>query len=106
MAATAKSRIAWQDKFKTPEIDELRVELPKPRRDQFDEARQRILTFANITEELVWEGHPWRWCLKHTVPNDPTRAFSYLVPNPEKPKIGVCFNADMLQSMPLHRLKK
>jgi hypothetical protein len=40
------------------------------------------------------------------VPGDPTRAFAFLVPNPEKPRLGVSFTGEMLKSMPLHRLKK
>ena len=57
-------------------------------------------------EQLVWEGLPWRWCLRYTKPNDPTRAFAFLVPNPEKPRLGIPFTGEMLQGMPLHRLKK
>ncbi len=106
MAATAKKRLAWEDKFATPEIDTLREQYPKAMRTLFDEARERIVAFGDASEELVWEGLPWRWCLRYTVPGDPTRAFAFLVPNPEKPRIGVSFTGEMLQSMPLHRLKK
>lgn len=106
MAATANKALAWEDKFTTPEIDTLRELYPKALRSLFDDARQRILDFGDMTEELVWEGLPWRWCLRYTKPNDPTRAFVFLVPNPEKPRVGISFTGEMLQSMPLHRLKK
>ena len=106
MAATAKIRLAWDDKFNRPDLDELRELYPQPLRSLFDEARQRILDFGDATEDFGWEGLPWRWCLRYTMAGDPTRNFAYLVPNPEKPRIGVCFTREMLQSMPLHRLKK
>lgn len=106
MAATAKKRLAWEDKFNKPDLDELRELYPKVLRTLFDDARQRILAFGNLTEEFEWEGLPWRWCLRYTMPADPTRNFVFLVPHPEKPRIGVPFTGDMLQSMPLHRLKK
>lgn len=106
MSATAKKPLAWEDKFNQPDLDELRELYPKPLRALFDEARERILGLADVSEEFGWEGLPWRWCLRFTLPGDPTRRFAYLVPSPEKPRVGVCFTSDMLQSMPLHRLKK
>lgn len=106
MAATAKQASPWEDKFNEPEIDTLRELYPKVVRMLFDEARERLLEFSDVTEELAWEGLPWRWCLRFTVPGDPTRAFAFLVPNPEKPRLGVSFTGEMLKSMPLHRLKK
>ena len=106
MAATAKKALVWEDKFNEPEIDALREQYPKAFRVLFDDARERILGFGEVTEELVWEGLPWRWCLRYTKPKDPTRAFVFLVPNPEKPRIGIPFTGEMLQNMPLHRLKK
>ena len=106
MAATAKNHMVWKDKFRKPEIDELRGQYPRTVRSLFDDARQRILAFDGLAEELSWEGLPWRWCLRYVKQGDPTRAFAFLVPSPEKPRIGVSFTGEMLQAMPLHRLKK
>lgn len=106
MPVPAKKTSPWEDKFREPTLDELRDAYPKPMRALFDDAHKRIIELCEPTEELVWEGHPWRWCLRFTIPNDPTHAFAWLVPNPEKPRIGACFTGEMLQAMPLHRMKK
>lgn len=65
-----------------------------------------LLSFDGVEEHIEWHGVPWRWTLVYSCPADPTKAWAYLIPAPEKPKIVVPLTLDMIDSIPVHRLKK
>jgi hypothetical protein len=57
-------------------------------------------------EAISWQGLPWRWTLVYRCEGDPTEVFAYLVPDPEAPKLSLPLTAEMIQSMPVKRMKK
>lgn len=101
-----KTRLAWEDQFRIPTLDDLRNHYPKQLGNLISLARERFLQFEGVEEEILWQGLPWRWTLTYSCPEDPTRAWAYLVPDPEKPKISMPLTQDMVAALPMRRLKK
>jgi len=101
-----KTRLAWEDQFRMPSLDELRNHYPKQLGNLISAARDRLLEFDGVEEEIAWQGLPWRWTLTYRCPEDPTRAWAYLVPDPEKPKISMPLTQEMVAALPMRRLKK
>lgn len=106
MNTTAAVRRAWDDKFREPALDELLADINPLVRPLFDDALARIRAFDGGAEKLAWQGLPWRWCLVFTIESDPTEAWLYLVPDPERLRIAVPFTEAMIQAMPVHRFKR
>ncbi len=99
-------RLPWTDRFSKPDIKQLRAHYDAASTDLFDEARRAVSERNSVEERLAWQGLPWRWTLVFEHPNDPTRAFAYLVPDPNSIKISVPLTTDMIQRLPLRRMKK
>ncbi|HVZ93420.1 MAG TPA: hypothetical protein VG797_02815 [Phycisphaerales bacterium] len=101
-----KQRTAWEDRFKTPTFEDLRSHYNKQLSSLIEMTRERLMSFPGVTEEVSWEGLPWRWTLTYRCPDDPTRAWAYLVPDPVAPKVSMPLTADMIGAFPMHRMKK
>lgn len=107
MGITAKkTRSAWEDRFRTPTFDDLRSHYNKQLGTLIELSRERLLGFPGVSESVTWEGLPWRWTLTFRRADDNARPWAYLVPDPVAPKISMPLTAEMVQSFPLHRLKK
>lgn len=101
-----KTRSAWEDKFRTPSIADLRQHYNRQLGNLLDTARERFLAFPGVKEELSWQGLPWRWTILYMSPDDPGRPWVYLVPDPEKPKISMPLTTETIGALPMQRLKK
>lgn len=101
-----KVRRPWEDRFKTPTLNDLRGHYNKQLCALLDMARENLLEFPGVVEEISWQGLPWRWTLMYRCSADPSRVWAYLVPDPEKPKISMPLTAEMLATLPMHRLKR
>lgn len=101
-----KVRLPWEDQFNTPSMDDLRRHYPKQLGNLLETARSNLLAFEGVREELAWQGVPWRWTLTYSCPDDPTRAWAYLVPDPLRPKIALPLTEEMVEALPMRRLKK
>ena len=99
-------RLPWTDRFSKPNLKQLRSHYDAAATNLFDEARRSVAEQDDVEERLAWQGLPWRWTLVFEHPNDPTRAFAYLVPDPESVKISVPLTTDMIQRLPMRRMKK
>jgi len=100
------SKSAWRDRFRTPTLEELWDGCKKQTSVLLDGVRERLIGHEGVQETVTWQGLPWRWTMVYTLPADPTRAWAYLVPDPEKPLLAVPFTEEMIQAFPMHRLKK
>ena len=105
-AVKAPTRCAWEDRFRQPSVDELKAHYNKQLGSLFEAARTKLLSFDGVTEEVLWQGLPWRWCLRYHREGDPTDAWTYLVPDPLGPVVAVPLTTEMIDSMPMKRLKK
>ncbi|MBL0927772.1 MAG: hypothetical protein IBJ11_08985 [Phycisphaerales bacterium] len=104
--AAKKTRPAWEDRFARPSADLLLEDCGKTKGKLLETAVERLRGMERVEEQLSWQGLPWRWTLTFTAPSDPTRAFAYVVPDPEKPKIALPLTTEMIAAMPLRRLTK
>lgn len=99
-------RLPWTDQFSEPEIPQLLNHLDRQTKLLLETAREMVAGRAGVDEQLAWHGLPWRWTLVYLHPEDPTRALAYLVPDPQAPKISVPLTPEMVQKLPLKRMKK
>jgi hypothetical protein len=67
---------------------------------------EQVCGVQNVRESVQWLATPWRWTLVYSCELDPTRALTYLVPDPAKPQVCVPLTTAMMQAIPLRRLKK
>lgn len=105
-AGKAPVRTPWEDRFRQPSLDDLTAHYNKQLSGLFDAARAKLLDFEGVDDSIRWQGLPWRWCLRFEAPGDPTDAWVYLVPDPLGPIVSVPLTMDMIESMPMKRLKK
>ncbi|TVQ30593.1 MAG: hypothetical protein EA376_12070 [Phycisphaeraceae bacterium] len=104
--APAKTRIPWEDRFNRPSLHDLREHYNSQMSRLLDQARERLLSFEGAQEEIAWEGVAWRWTFVYRLANDPTRAWAYLVPHPENPRLAIPMTTPMVEALPRRRLKK
>jgi hypothetical protein len=99
-------RLPWADRFSKPAVDQLLSHYDAPNAQLFETARESLSESEGVQERVAWQGLPWRWTLVFEHPSDPTRAFVYLVPDPQSLKISVPLTQEMVQGLPLRRMKK
>ena len=72
-----------------------------------DTARSLLRALPGVVEELSWQGVPWRWTLTYRFPEAAAeRPGLYLIPDPNRPKISMPLPENVVQTLPLHRLKR
>jgi len=103
---TYKKQSSWEDRFQMPTSDQMREDLAEKPLALIDTARAHILALADLTEQVTWQGLPWRWTVCYDSPLDDTRALVHLVLNPNAPELAMTFTADMVERLPMKRLKK
>lgn len=105
MLASGKTRSSWQDRFKTPTIDQLVGELNRQNAAVIEHARDRLSSGAGLSEELRWQG-VWRWTMLYRAPSDNGLASIYVVPDPTKLRMAVLMPEDRIAELPLKKLSK
>lgn len=101
-----KERQAWDNRFETPTFELLQAHYNKQMGSLLAAARERLLSFEGVSEDVSWQGLPWRWTLVYTLSGDPTRAWAYLIPDPESPQVSMPLTEAMIEALPMRRLKK
>lgn len=104
--ASHKQRLAWEDRFREPSLDELREHYNKQLTQLLDSIREYLLGFSEVSERIEWQGLPWRWTLTYSNSIDSGRAWAYVVPQPPHPVLAVPLTSEMVRAMPVRRLKK
>lgn len=105
MPAAIKDRLAWEDRFRTPTLEQLRAPLNKQLQGAFDAARDRLLEFEGLSESILWRGIPWRWTVAFTSQDD-REGWAYLVPQPARPYLVLPVAIETLSKLPVRRLSK
>lgn len=103
-APSIKPRQAWQDRFRTPTIDELVAGFNKQLAGAVNHARERLLATEGIKEEVSWQG-VWRWTLVYRIPGD-DRAWAYIVMDPTKPRLAIPVPDELIAELPVKKLSK
>ena len=104
-----KSRLAWEDRWTQPTLEQLLKPLREQTRDIFQAMMsEQIETIDGVEQHLIWYGAAWRWTIEYRVPlggQDSTNLL-YLVPNPETPVVSVPLPDSVVQQLPVKRLNK
>lgn len=102
----------WANKFRRPTADELIAQYGSKQLSQLvGAARGELGGLSGVTETLSWNGVPWRWSFEYRAPGTAPAAaggqpLAYLVPDPQHPQIAVPLTAEMIDLLPVRRLKR
>ena len=102
---SVRARVAWEDRFRTPKIDELLEVFNKQTLPALEFARAKLLEVAGVREDLSWQGIPWRWCLTYRV-GSAERPWAYLVLEPNKARLALPLTADAVSRLPARKMSK
>jgi hypothetical protein len=110
MAWSSASKCMWSDKFHAPTVTQLREGYQKPLIPVFDAARDFLLGLHGVSESVAWHGVPWRWTLVYRCASEDrapvTRAFAYLIPDPNRLQVCVPLGREQVAALPMRRFKK
>lgn len=101
-----KPRLAWEDRFRTPDAAALMSHYNKQTCGLFCHVRERLLALPDVTECVQWRGVPWRWTLAYLITGDASRELAFLVANPEKPLLSVPLDPESLAALNPKKLSK
>jgi hypothetical protein len=101
-----KPKTPWEERFRTPTLDALRGQYPRPLMSVFDAAKSRLDDLAGLKSEIAWQGIAWRWSLAYRTDAEPTRPWICLVPRPAKPVLVMPLAHDLLGQIPAKKLSK
>jgi hypothetical protein len=102
----AKPRSLWEDRFGRPSVDDLLDGCPRTVLPLIEHARTKLSAAKSVSEQLAWQGVPWRWTLTYCHLDDTERAYAYLVPDPAKPRLVVPFPVKSLGEISLKKFSK
>lgn len=105
MSLTIKTRTAWEDRFRTPEADELFIDLDKIKLSAVDATRSALTALPDVSERLEWLGLPWRWAFVYTR-GDEQPPLAYLVPQTGRPQLVIPMPEDVILGLTGKRIAK
>ncbi|MBS0192311.1 MAG: hypothetical protein U0573_06770 [Phycisphaerales bacterium] len=100
------SRAAWNDRFRKPSAEILTSEVARGVAPAVSLYREQLLATAGVTEEISWQGVPWRWSLLYRHEAVQGRAWAYLVAQPGQPLAIVPLTSEGIAALPMRRLLK
>jgi hypothetical protein len=102
----AKPRSLWEDRFGRPSVEDLLDGCPRTVLPLIEHARGKLSAAKSVSEQLAWQGIPWRWTLTYRHLDDAERAYAYLVPDPCKPRLVVPFPLKVLGDISFKKFSK
>lgn len=99
----------WRDRFRRPTDDQLIAGLDEQGTMLFKTARKWLLGVEDASEDLSWNGIPWRWSFAYWLSAKPAPSdlpLAYLVPDPETPRLGLPMTAQVLAEVKPRKLSK
>lgn len=106
MSSGTVARSAWNERFRKPSAELLISEITKSLHAAAEIARGHLLGMEGATEEVSWQGVPWRWSLLFRHESIAGRAWAYLVPQPHQPFLVIPLTAEAIAAMPMRKLLK
>lgn len=104
-ATSPRDRIAWEDRFRTPKLDELLGAFNRQTLPCVELARSLLQSLPGAREELAWQGVPWRWTLTYWLPGS-DRAAAFLVLEPNKPRLAFPISGETLGRLNPRKMSK
>ncbi len=98
-------RLSWIDRFNSPTIETLRLDLPPDAQETFDDFHRQLMAIEGIQAVPIWYGHSWYWAIGYTWGGSGV-PLAVLIPNPEDLQLAIQFDRDLIESMPMDRMKR
>lgn len=102
----ADPRTAWCNKFERPEPENLLEPLGEIETPLAEMVREKFGAIKGVREDLGWLGLPWRWTFAYRPRRKGSEPFLYFVPDPERPRVCIRLDADVLCSIELEKLSR
>lgn len=106
MSSGMVARSAWSDRFRKPNADLLISEITKSLQPAAELLREQLLDMDGVTEEISWQGVPWRWSVLFRHEAIAGRAWAYLVAQPQAPMLVIPLTAEAITALPMRKLLK
>lgn len=106
MSSGMVARSAWNDRFRKPSAELLIDQITKSLKPAADSIRELLLGSDGASEEVSWQGVPWRWSVLFRHEAVAGRAWVYLVPQPNQPLVVIPLTAEGIAALPMRKLLK
>ncbi|MBX3378970.1 MAG: hypothetical protein KF805_02660 [Phycisphaeraceae bacterium] len=106
MSSGMVARSAWNDRFRKPSAELLIDQITKSLKPAADSIRELLLASDGASEEVSWQGVPWRWSVLFRHEAVAGRAWVYLVPQPNQPLVVIPLTAEGIAALPMRKLLK
>ncbi|MEX0653401.1 MAG: hypothetical protein WD534_12330 [Phycisphaeraceae bacterium] len=102
-----KPRLAWEDRWTQPTLDQLLAPLRDQTREIFQAMMEQVEQIEGAQQQLIWYGPAWRWTIEYRIPvGEEMTNLIYLVPNPETPVVSIPLPEHIVDQLPVKRLNK
>ncbi len=105
-SATFKPPSAWNDRFRTPTLEDLLEPFNRQLCGLIEAAREQLVELPDIRESLSWQGIPWRWTLVYRWLGEPERAWAYLVLDPARLRLALPMTTELIAKLPAKKLAR
>ncbi len=107
MTARSQPRIAWEDRWTEPELEQLLEPIEEARRKLIQSVIDQAEAFDGVETSIAWYGEPWKWTLQFDLTlEDQSTLLAFVVPKPEAPLVSIPLKRDTIEKLPLRRLSK
>jgi hypothetical protein len=105
----AAARLAWEDRWSQPTVDQLLDPLNPPHKRVFTQLMEHLESLDRVQKTILWYGDAWKWTLQYNLLDAKGHRLdtvAYLVPKADGPLICVPFADDQIERLPMRRLPK
>jgi hypothetical protein len=90
-------RDAWNDRFRSPSVSELRAALKRDAAGLFERACRGLRELQDAAEAVVWNGECWKWTVafEGTGDNQPTVV---IIPNPSDLQVAARLSPERVRA--------
>ncbi len=111
MSRTAiKARLAWQERWHQPRLDQLLKPINAQRRKLIELIMSHTEQFEGLEQQIVWYGAGWHWTIQYVMvdPAQPQESdvLVYIVPKVDGPLVSVPLFDGEIAQLPMRRLNK
>lgn len=118
MANQAAQRLAWNDRWTQPTLEQLLSPLKMHHRRTLQYVMDGLAELEGVNQSILWYGDAWKWTIHYPLPTPALArgakappvteesSLCYLVPRVEGPMVCVPLSDAVLSQIPISRLNK
>ncbi|MCX5663002.1 MAG: hypothetical protein NTW19_25230 [Planctomycetota bacterium] len=116
MVNQAAQRLAWNDRWTQPTLEQLLSPLKMHHRRTLQYVMDGLAELEGVNQSILWYGEAWKWTIHYPLPAHPVpkgskvvaeeSSLCYLVPRVEGPMVCVPLSDAVLGQIPVARLNK